>query len=113
MPKVTRRGQRRRLIALAGAIAMVGAGCGGAEIVGDTTAQGPAADGVGTGPAADEGTSEAPEAPGPSESSNAGAETNLFPDIEVVNISDSSTVNLSTELAGGDLPVLLWFWAPH
>lgn len=39
--------------------------------------------------------------------------TNLFPDIEVVNVADATTFNLASELGGGDLPVLLWFWAPH
>ena len=38
---------------------------------------------------------------------------NLFPDLEVIDIVDGSTVNLSQELFGGDTPVLLWFWAPH
>ena len=37
----------------------------------------------------------------------------LFPDIDTVNIVDGSTLNLADELAGGDTPVLLWFWAPH
>ncbi|MGI9613633.1 MAG: hypothetical protein ACR2QO_12025 [Acidimicrobiales bacterium] len=41
------------------------------------------------------------------------ATENLFPDVDVVNIVDGSTVNLAQELGGGDLPVLLWFWAPH
>ncbi len=37
----------------------------------------------------------------------------LFPDLETVNIADGATLNLATELAGGDTPVLLWFFAPH
>lgn len=37
----------------------------------------------------------------------------LFPDVNTLNIVDGSTINLATELAGGDTPVLLWFWAPH
>ena len=46
----------------------------------------------------------------------AGPETpiaNLFPDIDVVDIADGSTVNLATELGGGDKATLLWFFAPH
>ena len=39
--------------------------------------------------------------------------TNLFLDIEVVRVDDATTLNLATELGGGSLPVLLWFWAPH
>ena len=37
----------------------------------------------------------------------------LFPDLDTRNIVDGSTVNFASELAGGDTPVLLWFWAPH
>lgn len=36
-----------------------------------------------------------------------------FPDLETVTISDGATVNLADELAGGDTPILLWFFAPH
>jgi hypothetical protein len=70
---------------------------------------------------------ESPEAPesgdgasaDPNENSTGGddasdaAVENLFPDVDVVNIADGSTVNLADELGGGDRPVLLWFWAPH
>lgn len=38
---------------------------------------------------------------------------NLFPDIDVLNIADGGTVNLATELGGGDKATLLWFFAPH
>ena len=41
------------------------------------------------------------------------ADDHLFPDLDTVNIVDGSTVNLADQLAGGDTPVLLWFWAPH
>ena len=37
----------------------------------------------------------------------------LFPDLDTVNVADGSTLNLADELAGGDTPVLLWFYAPH
>jgi hypothetical protein len=40
-------------------------------------------------------------------------EQSLFPDVSVQNVADGSSVNLQQELQGGDLPVLLWFWAPH
>ncbi|MEL6981638.1 MAG: hypothetical protein AAFO29_04355 [Actinomycetota bacterium] len=36
-----------------------------------------------------------------------------FPDLDTVTIGDGATVNLADELAGGDTPVLLWFFAPH
>lgn len=38
---------------------------------------------------------------------------NVFPDLTTTNIVDGSTVNLADQLAGGDTPVLLWFFAPH
>ncbi len=38
---------------------------------------------------------------------------NLFPDIDVLNIADGSTVNLASALGGADKATLLWFWAPH
>lgn len=36
-----------------------------------------------------------------------------FPDLDTVTISDGAPINLADELAGGDTPVLLWFFAPH
>lgn len=39
--------------------------------------------------------------------------SHLFPDLNTLNVKDGSSVNLATELAGGDTPVLLWFYAPH
>jgi hypothetical protein len=42
-----------------------------------------------------------------------GAAGSLFPDTQVVEIATGAELNLSAELGGGDLPVLLWFWAPH
>lgn len=38
---------------------------------------------------------------------------NLFPDIDVLNIADGTTVNLAAELGGADKATLLWFFAPH
>ena len=37
----------------------------------------------------------------------------LFPDVDVLDIQTGATLNIASELAGGDRPVLLWFWAPH
>lgn len=36
-----------------------------------------------------------------------------FPDLGTVNIADGAAINLADQLAGGDTPVLLWFFAPH
>ncbi len=38
---------------------------------------------------------------------------NLFPMIEVADATTGDPIDLADELGGGDLPVLLWFWAPH
>ncbi|MCP5026688.1 MAG: hypothetical protein GY929_10435 [Actinomycetia bacterium] len=38
--------------------------------------------------------------------------TNLFPDVEVIEIATGEPVNLRS-LGAVDRPVLLWFWAPH
>ncbi len=51
-------------------------------------------------------------AAGQTSSSDAVSE-NVFPDIDVVEITTGGSLNLKQELAGGDRPVLLWFWAPH
>ncbi len=57
--------------------------------------------------AGDEG-GESTESEGP-----AVATEHFFPDLNTVNIADGTTLNLAEELAGGDTPVLLWFFAPH
>ena len=36
-----------------------------------------------------------------------------FPTIDVTDVATGETIDLAEELAGGELPVLLWFWAPH
>lgn len=41
------------------------------------------------------------------------AAEHLFPSVDVVDIATGETINVAAELAGGDTPVLLWFWAPH
>jgi ABC-type glycerol-3-phosphate transport system substrate-binding protein len=110
MPEIIGRGHGRRLAALAGALALGAAACGGStETTADIAAPGGSTTettaGTVAGPA--EGTSSSLS------SSEAPAGQNLFPTVEVVNVVDSSTLTLSQELAGGDLPVLLWFWAPH
>lgn len=35
-----------------------------------------------------------------------------FPSLAVQRISDGAEVDIAAQLAGGDLPVLLWFWSP-
>lgn len=60
------------------------------------------------GPVADES-----EDAASAEEETAAPANHLFPDLNTVNIVDGSTLNLADELAGGDTPILLWFWAPH
>ena len=106
MPEIIGRGPGRRLVALAGALALGAAACGGStETAVDIAAPSSSTADTTTGAAGGTGSTAG--------SSETSAGENLFPDIEVVNVADSSTLSLSQELAGGDLPVLLWFWAPH
>ncbi len=37
---------------------------------------------------------------------------NLFPDVDVLNVLNSDTVNIADELGGTGKPTLLWFWGP-
>lgn len=106
------------LVATATSLALVVAACGGGtQAVDNTGTSQPAASASESdstsAPAdettmADEPSAEANE--GPSE--EVGAE-HLFPDSEVIRVADGSATSLAAELAGGDRPVLLWFWAPH
>ena len=60
-----------------------------------------------------EGPVSAEEEPIDEEAAPEVAVENLFPDVDVLDIADGSTVNLAAELGGGDKATLLWFWAPH
>ncbi len=51
--------------------------------------------------------------PSPTPAGTVGEAANLFPDIDVVSVATGESLNLKVELSGGELPVLLWFWAPH
>ena len=37
----------------------------------------------------------------------------LFPAVDVVSLNSGATVDFSSQLAGGDQAILVWFWAPH
>ncbi len=57
--------------------------------------------------------STAPPAPGSSAApSTAPAPVAVFPDLAVQRIADRAPSTVSTELAGGGLPVMVWFWSP-
>ena len=130
MSEMISRTRRRQLIAVAGALSLLAAACGGgatdaAPVVsrgervssqltdgleaGDSSGQDASSQDNGGNDAG--GQNASGEANGEAEAT--GPAANLFPDIDVVRVSDSTTLNLATELGGGTVPVLLWFWAPH
>lgn len=123
---------RRRSVAVIIAVALGASACGSGETsTTPTLATAPAAEAAGassndagSGTGGDAGESpaavddepavrEADDAPPADEPDVAAPSENLFPDIDVVNIADGSTLNLAAELGGADRPTLLWFWAPH
>jgi hypothetical protein len=116
----------RRTAALMVAFALGLAACGsGQSVAGSPTRQEPvAADApaVADDPAATDDTAVADDPaatddPAADESAADDESTepvvNLFPDVDVLNVADGSSLNLAQELGGGDKATLLWFWAPH
>jgi len=118
---------RRRSFAALVALSLTAAACGGTDSSSTPTlaTQAPPAEAE---PAAESAEPEAPEpdeavAAAPSDEvteeepvvveEEATPAVNLFPDIDVLNIADGSTVNLAAELGGADQATLLWFFAPH
>jgi len=106
------------------AMALVAAACGSGST--DTTDAGSSADSeaapadASAAPAATDDATEAgpePEADQSEEATEVEGPSPVaphsFPDLDTVTIGDGATVNLADELAGGDTPVLLWFFAPH
>ncbi len=85
------RPRRTRLLALAAAVSLGAAACG----------------------ASDSGTAAPATTVAAADGGGALTGDNLFPNVNVTNITDGTPLNLQEELAGGDLPVLLWFFAPH
>lgn len=121
MPRILRPGRRQGLVVALAAMVLIASACGGASsdtATADTGRSEPAAAPQTTAPP-ESSTSADPAGTPEADSGDPAAETesdpgeNLFPDVDVVNVSDGATINLAGELGGGDLPVLLWFWAPH
>lgn len=119
--------RRGRVVALAATIALLAAACGSNPEPIDAAASEPVA---ATDQSTDEPTSGADSGSGPQEQDPApevdaateeaetegpspAATDHLFPDLNTVNIADGSSLNLAQQLAGGDTPVMLWFFAPH
>ena len=84
------------------ALALLGASCGG----GASTEVGASL------PASDEEVGIEPAAEGETDSAESQPE-HFFPNVDVVTVADGGPANVADLLAGGDTPVLLWFWAPH
>ncbi len=82
-----------------------------AESDGSATAD--SADEAAVEPGADAEPQTETETEGEAEAEGPQADEHVFPDLETVNIVDGSTINLADQLAGGDTPILLWFFAPH
>ncbi|MGB5756759.1 MAG: hypothetical protein WBM50_07580 [Acidimicrobiales bacterium] len=126
MHSLTRPG---RLAGIALALSLVASACGSeadpVDVASESSAPETSLASEGSAPETSTGSSDGTQAPtteadGPAvpprdeDDETAGpAESHLFPDLNTVNIVDGATVNLAEELAGGDTPVLLWFWAPH
>lgn len=94
------------------ALALVGAACGS----GDAGLDAAATDAASSGTAVSEpvtNSTDGSSTPAAETEDQPVASAHLFPDLETVNVVGGATVNLADQLAGGDTPVLLWFWAPH
>jgi hypothetical protein len=111
---------RRPPLALALAVTLVAAGCASAPPA-DDAAPGPAppaAAAPGPDPPGGPGGGDAGDAPvGPGGADPQGPQRPsppeaALPDLEVVRVADGATVSLA-DLAEGDRPLLVWFWAPH
>lgn len=97
-----------RVIASTLALALLASACGAGDSGGTTIEQAAAEQDVVAEPAesADDG----------AEAEQAGPKVptaHLFPDLQTVRVTDGEAINLADELAGGDTPILLWFFAPH
>lgn len=117
MPEIVRRSRRVGFTAVIAAVAIVAVACGSGAVTTELAADpAPTQDPEPTAGGDSEESATSTEAPTESQADDGATSepaVNLFPDVDVVNIADASTLNLATELGGGDLPVLLWFWAPH
>ncbi len=36
-----------------------------------------------------------------------------YPQVDVIDLGSGETVDFAEQVAGGSLPTLIWFWAPH
>ena len=117
----------RKLGALIVALGLAGVACGsgsgsnaefGASVNNSTESQPDGASGSGANDAPVSDDADASEDPASNQETSTGEDAatlpdHLFPDVDVVEIATGEPLNLADELAGGDRPILLWFWAPH
>lgn len=107
-PRLRRSALARSGLSAAVALALLTSACGGSEP--DAAAGGAATTAV------DAGTTVGGDAGSTVVDADGGGEVaapSLFPDVAVTDLANQAEINLAQTLAGGDTPVLLWFWAPH
>ncbi len=109
---------RPRLLARSAALllglTLGAAACGSSSDSPDTSAAGSSSEAISASSDGDANDGASNDDASSDAAADAGASTeNLFPDVNVLSISDGATLNLSEELSGGDTAVLLWFFAPH
>lgn len=106
-----------RPVALLVAMGLAASACGGGSAdqvnteSGSTDQTAAATESNSAGAGANEGAG-AREGSGGSEAAT-DASTANFPSADVIDLGSGSTVNFAEEIAGGSLPTLIWFWAPH
>ncbi len=116
---------RKRSIALLLALGLAASACGSSATDAGEPAPTDAATTVGTDPTTSSGTGSggtesteaAPDDAASSEEADDGADASAtlanYPSVDVVDLGSGETVNFAEQVAGGSLPTLIWFWAPH
>jgi hypothetical protein len=113
--------RRASLLGIVMGVALIAAACGSSDPVTEASAPADETD-TSTSSSAAPTTDDADGAqaePSDSETAEettppaADATPHVFPDLSTTSIVDGTTINLADQLAGGDTPVLLWFFAPH
>ena len=103
-----------RSVALLLALSLAAAACGSGDAGSAAPTLAPSSDSSADDSSATEtAAADDSAAAGGADASAAEPAVNLFPDIDVLSVTDGSSVNLAAELGGSDKATLLWFWAPH
>lgn len=64
-------------------------------------------------PASDDPASDDPVAEADEPTADPGATLANYPQVDVIDLGSGDTVDFAEQVAGGSLPTLIWFWAPH